>query len=98
LNDVVVGKHSIVGAGSVVHPGTQVTGGTYWEGKPAKFVREVMFAEVEDGMRRRNLMEKLARRHWQEDVLSQREKEVRKKIDIYFELRSPSIETNQRNE
>lgn len=42
----VVGKHSIVAAGAVVEPGTQIPEGQLWGGNPAVFKRNVNEKEL----------------------------------------------------
>jgi carbonic anhydrase/acetyltransferase-like protein (isoleucine patch superfamily) len=46
LDGVVVEDDTIIGAGSLVSPGTRVTGGMLWLGSPARAVRPLREAEL----------------------------------------------------
>lgn len=45
LDDVIVEKGSMIGAGSVVPPGKVIKSGTLWVGNPAKFARDLTDSE-----------------------------------------------------
>ncbi len=47
MDAVVIGRHSLIGAGSVVTPGTEVGEGELWVGCPAQRVRALSAKEIE---------------------------------------------------
>lgn len=47
LDRAVVGRHCLVGAGSVVPPGKRLAPGTLWVGNPARLVRPLSEREIE---------------------------------------------------
>ncbi len=47
LDDAEIGKHVMVGAGSLVAPGKRLQPGSLWLGNPAKFVRYLSDNEIE---------------------------------------------------
>jgi carbonic anhydrase/acetyltransferase-like protein (isoleucine patch superfamily) len=47
LDDVEIGHHAMIGAGSLIPPGKRVQPGALWLGNPAKFVRYLNDEEIE---------------------------------------------------
>lgn len=47
LDGVVIGRHSLIGAGALVTPGTEVGEGELWVGSPARRVRALSTTEIE---------------------------------------------------
>ncbi|KAA8499247.1 Gamma carbonic anhydrase 2, mitochondrial [Porphyridium purpureum] len=69
MDGATVAKHAMVGAGSMVTPGTKVGEMELWQGSPAKFVRNLTAAEVEELILKRvELSSSLALGHMEENL------------------------------
>uniref|UniRef100_A0A7S0ZIU8 Uncharacterized protein n=1 Tax=Timspurckia oligopyrenoides TaxID=708627 RepID=A0A7S0ZIU8_9RHOD len=90
LDGCEIESHSILGSGSLLTPGTKVGSMEYWEGSPAKFVRDLSAEEVDELiMKEIELYVQIASGHANENMKTWQDVEAQK---LRHKLRSVRTE------
>jgi len=79
----VVEKHSILEAGSILTAGKRVGTRQLWGGNPAKFIREVTDKEVKSILDSSDRFVLLAKKHNEELMKTEQEREMERDADLY---------------